>query len=376
MQFDTVTGCDGSCAVNGAHVWGSLHTHDFVVNAAVSLNNCFADGQANGDGFQLNANAIRVSGCYAFSLSTTSGAAFHVMPSAINCHIEGTANACATGLQIDTGASAVMANLRVISPTTTLTFSGTDSGGHSLHIDTTQASGAGIKGTPAASTELILNVTGGASILPSQINSSVSIGAGSGGQSLDVAGNAFFRTQVSVGTTAAPGAILQVANPANNNDCLRLSRSTNSDIWVMGPGTGGQPNNLNFRDSTAAVNVMSLGSKGVVIGNIAQATTGLWLDVKGALGPNSGTAIAPTHAFNSEVSLGLYRSGASSMALSYGTLDLFTGAVNLSVATLAAATSAINNGLAVVFRASGLSLVYKSGSSIYVLAASTTSGTA
>lgn len=91
---------------------------------------------------------------------------------------------------------------------------------------------------------------------------------------------------------------------------------------------------------------------------------------------NSGSQVRPGIATNSERSLGIWRSGVSTLGLSYGTLNLATGAVNLSMATLAAATSAVDSGLAIVFRSSGLSLVYKSGGTIYVLAASTTSGTA
>lgn len=86
-----------------------------------------------------------------------------------------------------------------------------------------------------------------------------------------------------------------------------------------------------------------------------------------------GSALLPGHAFSSETSLGWYRSGVSTIALSYGTINLT--AANLSLGTLAVATSAVDKGLALVLRASGMSIIYKSGSSIYDLG-SGTSGTA
>ena len=47
-----------------------------------------------------------------------------------------------------------------------------------------------------------------------------------------------------------------------------------------------------------------------------------------------------------------------------------------SMTTLAAATAAPDGGFGIVFRASGLSIVYRSGSTIYSIAGSATSGAA
>ena len=92
-----------------------------------------------------------------------------------------------------------------------------------------------------------------------------------------------------------------------------------------------------------------------------------------------GTAISPAMAFESERSLGWYRSAASTVALSYGTVVLQGGAslgpnsggglslgtYSFSITTAAAATSIPDAHLGLVFRASGISLVYVSGGTVY-----------
>lgn len=93
---------------------------------------------------------------------------------------------------------------------------------------------------------------------------------------------------------------------------------------------------------------------------------------------SSGAAIQPVYAF-SESSLGFYQSGASTVAVSYGTFALQGGATlapntggglslgtySLSITTAAAATSIPDGHLGLVFRASGISLVYLSGGTVY-----------
>src|ERR1051326_7654845 len=90
-----------------------------------------------------------------------------------------------------------------------------------------------------------------------------------------------------------------------------------------------------------------------------------------------GSAVTPGYAFVSEISLGLYRSGVSTIAASYGTLNLATQAVRLSMRTLAASSvtpSAVNTNVArdeVVFTiggASGASLIISSGGTAYIFA--------
>lgn len=60
-----------------------------------------------------------------------------------------------------------------------------------------------------------------------------------------------------------------------------------------------------------------------------------------------GSAIAPTICFTSESSLGWYRSGASTIAQSYGTVDLSGSIVRMGVMRMSSNTS-IGTGLAAI----------------------------
>ena|SRR3990167_6309931 len=95
--------------------------------------------------------------------------------------------------------------------------------------------------------------------------------------------------------------------------------------------------------------------------------------VSGGFVARAGVATAPTYAFGSEVSLGLYRSGNSTIALSYGTLNLFTQSARLSKNTVANATGLNIGELTIVFAASGISLIYSSGASYYIVGGSASS---
>ena len=87
-----------------------------------------------------------------------------------------------------------------------------------------------------------------------------------------------------------------------------------------------------------------------------------------------GAAITPSVAFASDVSRGIYRSAASTIAFTSGvTLNLRTGAVKVSWDTRANATGMGIGELAIVFLNSGISLVYSSGASSYVLGQSSQS---
>lgn len=108
-----------------------------------------------------------------------------------------------------------------------------------------------------------------------------------------------------------------------------------------------------------------------------QGTTIIWkmASSTGALLSNTdGSVIAPVLAFSSESSLGLYRSGVSTIAISKGTFNLATNSVRLSMRTLAASAvtaSAAKTNVAVdevVFTiggASGASLIIYSGGTAY-----------
>ena len=82
-----------------------------------------------------------------------------------------------------------------------------------------------------------------------------------------------------------------------------------------------------------------------------------------------GLAVSPAYTFQSEVSLGWYRSGVSTMAPSYGTLNLASNSVRLSIRTVAMAslTSAnvAVNELVFAIGASGSSLALRSGGTMW-----------
>jgi hypothetical protein len=94
----------------------------------------------------------------------------------------------------------------------------------------------------------------------------------------------------------------------------------------------------------------------------------------GQVAAAAGSALAPVYTYQSEISLGLYRSGVSTVALSYGTLNLATQGVRLSMRTIAASAltaSAANTNVAVnetVFTvsASGASFAINSGGTTWI----------
>ena len=107
-----------------------------------------------------------------------------------------------------------------------------------------------------------------------------------------------------------------------------------------------------------------------------------------------GTALSPALTFESDRSLGFYRSAASTIAQSYGTFSLPSGITvvgagvfgsgvsvagivstnTLSMLTYGAASGMTRNQLILVFNASGISLAYSSGASMYFFGGSTISG--
>lgn len=65
--------------------------------------------------------------------------------------------------------------------------------------------------------------------------------------------------------------------------------------------------------------------------------------------------------------------GGNSNATAYGQLDLRLNRATLSVATLASASGMTLGNLRVVFQASGISLMYSSGGTVYTIGGSATS---
>lgn len=100
----------------------------------------------------------------------------------------------------------------------------------------------------------------------------------------------------------------------------------------------------------------------------------LSLSSTGNLTVGAGIATNPSFAILSETSLGFYRSGVSTLALSYGTFNLATQAVRLSMRTIAASAltaSAANTNVAVdeavfTIQASGASFAINSGGTTWI----------
>lgn len=136
-------------------------------------------------------------------------------------------------------------------------------------------------------------------------------------------------------------------------------------IWVRNPT--GNPNNL------YGIYVDTISAGGGV--NYAFYTNTGRVRMGDAIEAQDGTAITPQYAFESNRSLGLYSSGAQTIAQSLGTLNLATNSVRLSMRTIAASAvtaSAANTNVArneVVFTiggASGASLIISSGGTAYI----------
>lgn len=86
----------------------------------------------------------------------------------------------------------------------------------------------------------------------------------------------------------------------------------------------------------------------------------------------NGTAILPSYAYQSEVSLGWYRSGVSTVALSYGSLNLNQARL-ISIRTAASldSTSLVTNEMAFqIVAGSVATLAIRSGGTIYYFASS------
>lgn len=93
-----------------------------------------------------------------------------------------------------------------------------------------------------------------------------------------------------------------------------------------------------------------------------------------------GTALAPSQSYASEKSLGFYRSGASTEAVSYGTFDLTSARLAFSSGTTAQSASTVKVGQGqMIFSilsltTNGAAIYFRSGNSTYVWPASGTIG--
>jgi len=116
------------------------------------------------------------------------------------------------------------------------------------------------------------------------------------------------------------------------------------------------------------VNTVNLGP-----GGTANWPAGQLAPTGGIFSAATDQAVIPGFTFASDTSLGWYRSGVSTVALSYGTLNLFTGAARLSLVTLANANGMVLGQIALIFQASGVSWAYSSGATTYFFGGSTLS---
>lgn len=134
---------------------------------------------------------------------------------------------------------------------------------------------------------------------------------------------------------------------------VRMS-GNHADVWVLG-NTADDATNTFTSAATVAQNVF--GARW----DASMATDGL--------------AVSPAYTFQSEVSLGWYRSAASTMAPSYGTVDLAPNAVRLSIRTIAGGASATSlnvgtNEVTFQMNASGASLAIRSGGTLWLFSSS------
>ena len=100
------------------------------------------------------------------------------------------------------------------------------------------------------------------------------------------------------------------------------------------------------------------------------ATNNAFVKVRGQFLASDQSTTSPAFSFLSESSLGLFRSGVSTMAMSYGTFNLAKQSVRLSMRTIGASQSSLNMSVdEVLFSiqgASGASLAIRSGGTIWI----------
>lgn len=181
--------------------------------------------------------------------------------------------------------------------------------------------------------------------------------------------------------THASGTATNPSIAFSSESSLGFYRSTTSSIGVS-YGTFIPPSTVSFlagaiqkwpngnvfaRTGVAASDVyMDVGTLHVRDG--VGAGLGLGVEV------NNGSITSPTIHFVSDLSVGFYRSGVSTIAISTGTFNLATNSVRLSMRTVASfnsTTMSVNEVVFAVGGASGVSLGIRSGGTIYYFESST-----
>jgi len=177
------------------------------------------------------------------------------------------------------------------------------------------------------------------------------------------------------GNTVSVSSSFFVTGPGRTDGpTLRHAGSGNYELRHLGTGqfqvaSDNGPLVLSAGTSSDALTLQTAGSNRIIV------RSGGTVDVALPILAASGSATSVAYGYSSDISLGWFRSGVSTMALSFGTLNLATQAVRLSMRTLAASAvtaSAVNTNVArdeVVFTvntASGASLVISSGGTAWI----------
>lgn len=187
---------------------------------------------------------------------------------------------------------------------------------------------------------------------------------GNGGEIIRIGGhgrfNGYIKTEGANGAirldnrTSSNSSILGIFNQSGTD--FNFANISNSNLYMRLGGTVFSAISLTPETSGAA----DLGSVNRPWGRVVVGT---------------GTVLAPSSTFSSDASVGFYRSGVSTIAISTGTFNLATNAVRLSMRTLAASSltpSAANTNVAVnecvftVGGASGASFAIHSGGTVYI----------
>lgn len=151
----------------------------------------------------------------------------------------------------------------------------------------------------------------------------------------------------------------------------RFEVTAGSMTITLAPPTGSQPAGAFIANDYPATG-------GVVFNDSSSTPSGRWMEITASathINMPVGTVDNPAYGFASEQSLGLYRSAASTIALSYGTLNLNNAILSSIRSTNASATSAtLNDG---EFRVAAVSttsaeLAYRSGNTTYRFIAAAT----
>jgi hypothetical protein len=146
--------------------------------------------------------------------------------------------------------------------------------------------------------------------------------------------------QANSGSTVSIGPSVSI--PSNLSVLGSVSGATLTAATLTAIGDAGHTSSLYFKDASGTLFGTILANSGGISLAPAGAFATIWAPVSGALIAPDGASTSPSLTFNSENSLGFYRSGASALALSYGTLTVpnlaATGDVLATSATEAVTT--------------------------------------